>query len=176
VIVLLALFARIASAQTWVETRVDVTERQAAPRMNSWISGKLAGKVGTFAWLQASKTYAEAYTGLSLAPKPWLQIGAGGGIEQNPSSARFGSFIWMGQGKHSGILIFEAAGSGPWHKAEYKYQITKDVGVGLITERFRGNGIRLESHLPKTPVTLWVAAMKDRGKINGVIGVRIKMD
>ncbi len=165
----------MASAQTWVEIRTYTAEGATTPRLDAWLSGSIADKLGSFGWLQADQTYAEAYAGLTFSPKNWLQFGAGAGIEQAPRPARFGSFLWAGNQRQSGLAIFEQGGSGPWWKAEYNYQLYAQLGVGLITERFKGSGIRLQVSLPKTPLTLWGAPLLHNGHLAGIVCFRMKM-
>ena len=162
-------------AQTWIETRVHVTEKSVTPRVNGWVSGNITPKLGLFAWFQVDKAYGESYGGMSFSPTPWLQFGVGGGIEQADNPARLGSFLWIGGKRQTVLAIYEHGGSGLWYKAEYNFALNDKVGVGLITERSKGTGPRLEMKIPRSPIIVWAAPLVNDGKIIGLIGVRLRL-
>lgn len=174
-VVTLALVPSFVSAQTWVEQRTDVTADTTTPRLDGWISGKVTGSVGTFAWFQIDQNYGQGYAGLSLTPKSWLQFGVGAGVEQTTRPLRFGSFVWAGNQHVSLLFIGEGLGSGWWYKSEFNWTATKDLGIGLMTERFKGTGPRVQYAVPGTPLTIWSAYLFNEGGNRALMGIRVKM-
>jgi len=173
--ILLILSPSFVSAQTWVEQRTDVKAEQVTPRLDGWVSGKLNGSIGTFAWFQISRDYGQAYGGVSITPKPWLQFGLSAGIEQTKNPLRLGSFVWMGNKRMSLLFIGEGLGSGWWYKSEFNWTITKNLGVGLMTERFKGTGPRIQYSIASTPLTVWTAYLFNEGGNRAIIGIRVKL-
>lgn len=171
----LTVVAVPSSAQTWVEQRTDVTTTQSVPRVDGWVSGTIAGSVGTFAWFQVDRNYAEAYVGPSFSPKPWLQFGAGAGVEQATHPLRLGSFAWAGNSHAQFLFIGEGLGSGWWYKAEFNWSTSKNLGIGLMTERYKGTGPRIQYSVPHTPLTAWSAYLFDQTGNRALIGIRAKM-
>ena len=168
------LAAANASAQTWIEQRTDVAAAT-TPRVDGWISANSSPRVGAFAWFQADRSYAEAYVGPSFSLKPWLQFGAGAGVEQSDHPLRLGSFAWMGHQKTSLLIITEGLGSGLWYKMEFNWKVANNLGFGLLTERFKGVGPRIQYLVPHTPLTIWSAALHSPTGNRVVIGIRTKM-
>jgi hypothetical protein len=169
-----------AAGQTWIEVRTHTTQEATTPRVDGWISGQVGKGFGSFAWFQADKTYAEAYGGLTRNLTKWLQAGAGFGIEQQEDKGnpiRFGSFLYFGNGQnpHSAILIYEGLGTGHWYKAEYNYSLTTTVGLGLITERFKGSGPRVQVKIPRSPAIVWAAPLISKDGLSAITGIRLTM-
>jgi hypothetical protein len=174
-ILIVVLVPSAVSAQSWVEQRTDVVADHSTPRLDGWVSGKIANSVGTFAWFQVDKNYAEAYIGPSFAPKTWLQFGAGAGVEQTTLPFRLGSFAWVGNKKASLLFIGEGLGSGWWYKSEFNWNVSKNLGAGLMTERFKGTGPRIQYSVPHTPITAWSAFLFDQAGNRALVGIRAKM-
>ena len=169
-IVIMAL--KSANAQTWVEQRTFVSGGQAAPRIDGLVSQTIKGKFGGFVWFQTEKNYSQAYGGITYSPKLWIQLAAGPGIEQDKKPLRVGGFVWLGSGKDSLLFIPEYGGSGFWWKLETNRKVNKSIGLGLLTERYKGTGPRVEYKIPKTKATVWVAPMFERHRANALIGIR----
>lgn len=166
------LFARNVFAQTWVEERTFIKDGQAVARIDGLVSGQIGGKFGGFCWFQVQKEYGEAYCGPTYSPKPWLQFAGGPGVEQDKSPARVGGFVWTGNSKQYLLFIPEYGGSGFWWKLEGSRKVSKAVGVGFLTERFKGSGPRVEFAIPHTQFTIWAAPMLEKHRTNLLIGIR----
>jgi hypothetical protein len=171
----LVLSGSAATAQTWVEQRTDVKTDQNTLRVDGWISGNITATVGTFAWFQVDENYAEAYAGPSFSPKPWLQFGAGAGVEQTAHPLRLGSFIWAGNQRVQFLFMGEGLGSGWWYKSECNWNASKKLGLGLMTERFKGTGPRIQYSMPHTPLTVWSAFLFEQGGNRALLGIRAKI-
>jgi len=169
---MLSFFTTPLYAQTWVEQRTDVTSTQVSPRLDGWLSTEIAPKTGSFTWFLVSKDYAEAYSGISLSPKTWLQFGAGAGAEQ-ATGLRLGSYAWAGNDRGSVIVIAEALGSGFWYKYEVTAVITKNLNIGLLSERFKGTGPRVQYKIPNTKIVGWAALLFKGGQNRIVTGIRL---
>jgi hypothetical protein len=161
-----------AMAQTWVEQRTFVSSGSATPRIDGLLTSSLSEKFGGFIWFQTQKDYSESYGGLTYSPKPWLQLASGVGIEEAKNPARAGGFVWMGDSKTSALFIPEFGGSGFWWKAEVNRKVNKSVGVGLVTERYKGTGLRVEYKIPRTPLLLWGAPMFEKSRVNAAFAIR----
>ncbi len=170
------LFAMLVScaaiAQTWVEQRTFVSSGSVTPRIDGLITGRLSGKLGAFVWFQTQEGYSESYGGLTYDPKPWLQLAGGVGIEEAKNPARAGGFVWMGNAKTSVLFIPEYGGSGFWLKTELNRKVSKSLRVGILTERYKGTGPRVEYKIPYTPLFLWGAPMFERNRINVIFAIR----
>jgi hypothetical protein len=166
------LISCAAMAQTWVEQRTFVSSGVVTPRIDGLVTESFSGKLGAFAWFQTQKGYSEGYGGITYSPKPWIQLAGGAGIEENVSPARVGGFVWAGGGKISLLFIPEYGGSGFWWKAEVNRKVNKSVGVGLITERYKGTGLRVEYKIPRTPLLLWGAPMFEKSRVNAAFAIR----
>lgn len=171
-LVLVALLSFSAPAQNWVEERTFLKDGVATPRVDGLFTKPLLGKLGTFAWFQVEKGYSQTYAGATYSPKPWVQFALGAGLEEDKNPARLGGYVWMGDAKNSLLFVPEYGGSGFWWKMEANRKVSKVLGVGLITERHKGTGPRLEYKIPKTHFAIWGAPMFDRRGANALVGIR----
>lgn len=121
---------------------------------------------------QDSSGYREAYAGPTWKPLSWLQVGAGIGKENKPTSTRHNVFFDARWEKVSVYGTFENGGSGPWHKVTATYKISEKFGAGVMDESFIGRGPRLEYNIKKD-VQVWGAFLHDRdtGKNTTVFAV-----
>ncbi len=172
IVLAILAFAVLASAQNWVEERTYVSGGAATPRIDGLLTQSIKGNLGSFEWFQVQQGYSQAYAGATYSPKPWLQFALGGGLEEAKSPARLGSYIWMGKGKLSGLFVFEDGGSGIWFKTEANYQVFSKLGVGMLSERFKGTGLKFELSVPHTRLKAWFAPLFQNGKADPVVGVR----
>jgi len=172
ILVIGLLLVKESSAQNWVEERTYVTVRAATPRIDGLFTAKIKGSMGGFVWFQTQQGYSQAYGGGTFSPKPWLQLAIGAGLEDSKHPARVGSYVWLGKGKIYGLAAFEDGGSGFWYKLETNYQATKMLGIGSLSERFKGSGPKVELSIPSTTLKLWLAPLVDRCTFRPVIGVR----
>lgn len=166
------LLVKAALAQNWVEERTYVSGGVATPRIDGLLTKTIKGELGGFCWFQTQATYSQAYCGPTYSPKPWIQLALGLGIETDKHPVRVGSYVWLGKAKLSGLAAFEDGGSGFWYKVETNYQIRKALGIGILSERYRGTGPKIEFSVPHTTLKLWVAPLADRRSFRPVIGVR----
>lgn len=173
-VVLVVLFAKNATAQTmgWVEERMFIKDGQVIQRIDGLVNGSVKNNLGTFVWFQVDKSYAQGYAGLTFSPKPWIQFAGGAGIEQDKSPFRVGGYIWLSKDKISLLFIPEYGGSGFWAKMEFNQGIGKHVGFGLISERYKGTGPRVEISISK--FKLWAAPLWEKRRAAGLVGIRYK--
>ena len=171
-LVLAVLFTTHLFGQTYLEQRTFVSEGRAVARVNGLVTGNITKKLGGFTWFQVQKGYSEAYGGPTYSPKPWLQLAIGVGIEEAKNPLRSGGFVWLGNSKSSVLFIPEYGGSGFWWKLEANHKLTKSFGVGFLTERFKGSGLRFEVNVPHTPLKLWAAPMSEKERTNLLFGIR----
>ncbi len=158
-------------AQNWVEERTYVVSGVASPRIDGLFARPLQNNFGTFVWFQVQQGYSQAYAGLTYAPKPWIQVAIGPGLEEDKHPMRIGSYVWMGKGKVSTLVAFEDGGSGFWWKSESNYQATKNFGLGHLYEHGKGSGPKVEFSIPHTRAKLWLVPSINRG-VQPLFGVR----
>ena len=164
-----------ANAQNWVEERTFVSQGAATPRINGLLTKPIKGKWGSFLWFQTQQKYSQTYTGVTHSAKPHLQFALGVGLEEAKNPARMGGYVWAGNSKTSLLFVPEYGGSGFWWKLEANQKIRKSFGIGLLTERFKGTGPRMEYKIPRTPFVVWVAPLIERQKTNWLIGIRLHL-
>ncbi len=166
------MLGKLAFGQSWVEERTYVTPQGATPRIDGLLTQPIKGQIGSFVWFQVQQGYSQAYGGATYSPKPWVQFALGAGLEEDKRPARIGSYVWIGKARLSALGVFEDGGSGFWHKAETNYQISKTLGVGSLSERFKGSGPKIEFSVPHTVLKLWFAPLVYKQTLRSVIGVR----
>ncbi len=158
--------------QNWVEERTYISGGVATPRIDGLLTRPVKGALGSFVWFQVQQGYGQAYAGATYSPKPWVQLALGGGMEEDNHPARLGSYVWAGKGPASALAVFEAGGSGFWWKMETNYQARPVLGIGMLTEAYKGTGPKLEFSVPHTRLKLWFAPLwKDRA-VRPLIGIR----
>lgn len=172
IILVVLLLVRAAYGQNWVEERTYVAGGMATPRIDGLLATPIKSQMGGFIWFQVQQGYSQAYGGLTYAPKSWLQVALGGGLEQDKHPARIGSYVWMGKAKISGLAVFEDGGSGFWYKVESNYQATPKLGIGMLSERYHGSGPKIEFSVPHTALKLWCAPLASGTSLRPVFGVR----
>ena len=167
------LFIPAVYAQNWVEERAFFSKSEATPRIDGLFTKGFGKKVDGFVWFQVAQNYSQAYGGILYTPKQWIQIAAGAGLEQAGNPGRIGGYIWVGKKRSSLLLIGEYGGSGLWGKLEYNYKINNMVGLGAISERFKGTGPRIQISIPHTPMTIWGSAMIYKSAPTALLGIRV---
>jgi hypothetical protein len=172
IVLAILLLARTVFGQNWVEERTYVTTQSATPRIDGLFTAKVKGNLGGFVWFQTQASYSQAYAGATFSPKPWVQFALGAGLEEAKHPARIGSYVWVGKARFSALAAFEDGGSGFWYKVETNYQAGKIVGLGTLSERFKGSGPKLEASIPHTALKLWFAPLLDSRTFRPVIGAR----
>lgn len=144
------------------QTNFENGRGETSTGINGLMNITLTKRTGLYVFGQASRKYSQIYGGPTYSPKPWVQVGAGLGVEQTKRPFRAAGFVWVGQGKVSNLLIGEigaAKGSG-WYKDEFNIQATDRLGIGLISQRFLGTGPRFQLKLSKK-LLLWGAPTYD---------------
>ena len=105
-------------------------------QLNCYVTKKLTEKWGLYGWGQTSRSYSQAYGGVTFSPTTWAQVGLAAGVEQAKKKGRIAGFVWTGKKKVSNLLIVETGGSGTWFKETLSYQATKRVAVSFVSQRF----------------------------------------
>lgn len=161
--------------QNWVETQVAVKGTTATVTGLGLFTKPANEKWGTFAWVQVRSDYTQAYAGATYKPKPWLQLALGVGAEQDKNPFRIGSYAYFGKGGISSLAVFETGGSGFWYKVETNYKIKSGLGIGTLSNHYRGHGPRLEYVIPHSRALLWFSPLCRRGGTSLTVGVRWKL-
>ena len=117
-------------------------------------------KYGTFAWAYKNDSWSEGYCGLTYMPTPYFQFGAGLGLEDADSPLRLGSMIWIGKDNWYLLSLLEDGGSGKWHQINAIYRLKQYLGIGLMKEKYTGNGPKFELIVPSLPVQLWFSLLR----------------
>ena len=150
-----------------VEIKNLFIESHHAPAFNVLTMGSFESKkVGYFAWAFANEFWAEGYGGLTYMPTSYIQLGLGFGAEKSDDPFRIGSMFWVGKENWSVLSLFESGGSGYWHQINAIYQLSRNIGIGLMKEEFTGVGPRLEFSLSNLPIRLWVSLLQLDGSLN----------
>jgi hypothetical protein len=118
--------------------------------------------------VQESNGYREFYAGPTMQPLEWFKVGVGVGREHVPeidgeeslNSTRYNAFFSITHKKIAAYGSFENGSGGPWHELRAVYNPTEKIGVGIMDEKNRGFGPRLELNLGKG-VQLWGAVLRD---------------
>lgn len=158
--------------QSWAfsrETRIDVNAEV-------FFSHPSSARRGYFLFAQgAEEDYGQVYGGPTFSPEPWLHLGAGIGVENDPNPLRLASFLFAERGRHSLLVVNENGGTGPWYKVEAMTRLEDHVSLGLHVQRGVGAGPRLAVTFPSTSMSLWAAPMYDweEEEVNGLFGLRI---
>lgn len=152
----------------FVESWNTVSEAGTKPQLNVYVRGQLKGRVGWSAFTLTTETWSQAYAGLTFAPAKWVEVSASLGLENANSPLREGASVWLGKGRWTLLSIHEHGGSGYWYSHRGKFQMTKTVAVGVISQRFLGTGPYAEKKFGK--VALW--GIYVIGNDVGVAGIR----
>ncbi|MDP3957461.1 MAG: hypothetical protein Q8Q10_03105 [bacterium] len=175
VLVAVLTFKDAPAAETnfWVEPQVIYNKEKSITRLNGGLSGDITDTVGYYAFgLTQSDGYRQLYGGPTWKPLSWFEVGVGMGLESvKPALRRNAYFLATGE-KVSLFGTFENGGSGPFRKVVLNYQVSEQVGVGIMEETFLGRGPRVEYTLKKD-AALWGALLRDRDSdtTNIVFGV-----
>ena len=161
-----------ASAGTFqLESQNAVFGGSVAPSVSGYFSNRR--NVSTF--FLVGEQYAEGYISFSRSTTfgdAFVAADVGLGVEQTP--AGFGRMIaasvFAKQGNTSFLGVVER-GSGLWYKCHFKWQIVSQVSVGILAQRYAGIGPRIDVRIPRTPLTVWGAALRDKefGRSGGIV-------
>lgn len=105
-----------------------------------YMNRNLTGQLGAFGYLSVSDKWSEAYVGPTYSFTPNFGIELGAGVESDQASIRWGGNVWASQGKTTAVYLFEAGGSGPWHKLKLLYSVTPRITAGLLEKSGAGFG------------------------------------
>lgn len=111
------------------------------------VEQSLSKNTSAFLFALNSKSWSEAYVGLTYSPVPEVQFALGAG--QETGGNRVGGWIWAGKGRISAIYLFEDGFTGPWAKTIVKYAVNPKVSLGYVKKDFAGEGIYAEYKLGK---------------------------
>ena len=164
-VVLVALLSPTATAQTSgsVEGQTFVVGGKTTNQINIFVTGNLpVKKLGWFAWSVTSEGWAQSYVGLTYAPVSWVKVKAGYGLETGTTShGRFGTSILMSSKTDSVFFAFER-GNNSWHKLVVSHRFNSWFGIGVMDQRSKGTGPRVEIKTGK--VLAWGAVLWKNGK------------
>lgn len=153
--VVMSTFAQTAPKNAWhgsVTSEVETTgNNDATAQVKAFITYGGKTKVGSFCWIQVGTEYYQVYCGATYSPKKWAQLGAAVGFEKDKNPLRAGTFLWLGKGKLSNLLVVEAGGSGVWYRNVSSYQAHKNLTLSVSSQRYSGTGGRVDFRIPKTP-------------------------
>ncbi|MEX1064313.1 MAG: hypothetical protein WED06_03280 [Candidatus Paceibacterota bacterium] len=175
---IVALMASVTGAQAqrvsgYVESWNTVGKSGITPQINMFVYGPLKGKLGWSAFSLTSQSYSQAYGGLTYAPTKWLEVGGNIGLETADDPTRGAATLWLGKGKWSFLSIHETGGSGWWHRDIGKYQLTETFAVGLVSQRFRGNGPYFEKKFGR--IVLWMNVLTNKEGTKAQATVRLNL-
>lgn len=160
--------AQQAPVAGFVESYNQVESAGTTPQIDVYVHGPLQGKIGWSAWTLTTKSWSEAYAGLTYSPAKWVEVSASLGLESANNPIRGAGSVWVGQEAWSLLSIHEYGGSGYWYRYLGTYQMTKTLAVGVNSTRLLGTGPYAEVKVGK--VALWgTYAIGDN---RGVAGVR----
>ena len=164
-VVLGALPSPTATAQTSgsVEGQTFVIGGRATNQINIFVTGNLpVKKLGWFAWSVTSEGWAQSYVGLTYAPVSWVKVKAGYGLETGATyHGRFGTSILVSSKTDSLFFAFER-GNNSWHKLVLNHRFNSWFGIGVMDQRGKGTGPRVEFRTGK--VLAWGAVLWKDGK------------
>ncbi len=167
-IIAVALFVASSAVAGTIELTFD-----GEPSVNGYFSN---GKNASVFFLLGEK-YAEGYLSFGRSATfagTFVAADAGLGVEQ--TSDGFGRMIaasvFAKKGSVSLLGIVER-GSGLWYKSHLKWQVVPQVSLGILAQRYAGIGPRVDVRIPRTPLTLWGAVLRDQelGRSGALIAV-----
>lgn len=171
------VFTLGASAQTFVFTESYRTfkggDRSDTQTNVVWGQKRLNNRIGLFGWGQIGTKYKQTYGGAYLQPFSWLQVGAGGGVEEG---ARLGSFLYANRPGKYIFAIYEDGGSGPWYLVLTDVAVSQNWSLGTHSQSFIGHGLRAEYRLKR--VGSWIPSIRpaitwnEKGVPSAILGIR----
>ncbi len=139
-----------------------------------WGQTGLAKRIGLFGWGQIGTNYKQTYGGAYVQPFSWLQVGAGGGVEEG--APRLGSFLYANRPGQYVFAIYENGGSGPWYLVLTDVTISQKWSVGTHSQSFIGHGARAEYRLKRigqwTPSIRPAVTWNEKGVPSAILGLR----
>ena len=149
------------------------------PDINGTVVRSLYGPVGLYSFFYVDRDAADALLGLSFAPKTWMVVAAGAGVERSEAegSWRVGGMLWMGRKRWTSVTFVETGASGFWARTEFAWRPAPWAGIGILGDLALGVGPRLELNIPHLPFQMWGASLYDweRGRPAAALGVRFDL-
>lgn len=161
-VVTAALFAPGIVRADWMEVRSYIQDGRVTPMGVNYVARDVTRELGLFGCLVVSPNYAEGYIGPTFAPRKWMQVGAGAGLEQGSQAVRLGSFAWIGAKGADIVFSAEDGGNtGRYLKLDASYRVIGVTNLGWCQDQFLGGGPTIQLTKPRgIPVTLWTAALE----------------
>ncbi|MBT6757091.1 MAG: hypothetical protein HN802_02845 [Candidatus Jacksonbacteria bacterium] len=144
-----------------LEVQNLVTSNDGKVEYTPWYIGyvrkELSPKFRFTTSLVSSDNWGAGFVGVIWTPRPWLELDAAVALEVADIPLRSEASVWFQREKVEGFALAEYGGSGFWSKAALQWRFTENVSVGPFTQRFVGNGLRVDIKRILTPGTgLWV--------------------
>ena len=171
--VLLAIVVSASAGSFQLASQNAVFGGELAPSVSGYFS---KGK-GVSTFFLVGEKYAEGYLSFGRSMTiagTFVAADAGLGVEQTQDG--FGRMIaasaFAKKGSVSLLGIVEN-GTGLWYKSYLKWQVVPQISLGLLAQRYAGVGPRIDFRIPRTPVTLWGAVLRDQelGRSGGIVAV-----
>lgn len=166
------------AASVTLEQQTILADGEVVPGLNGTVVKPLHGPFGVYSFFYVDRDYADAMVGPAFAPRPWLVLAAGAGIEQSDEGAwRIGGMVWAGDERFTSLTFVETGASGFWARSEFAWRPAPWAGIGLLGDLALGAGPRLEVNIPKLPVQLWGASLYDweRERPVAAFGIRLSL-
>lgn len=157
VLAVMIIVVSLASGSGYVEIENRINGSVVTPNINIFSTRNITARASIFAFSLTSENYSEAYAGVSYNLRPWLNIGAGLGLETADSPWRVASSLWAGKGNTSLLVIYENGGSGYWYKAVVSHSVNQWFTIGVYMRRFIGVGPLLKVSIPNTLIPLSIS-------------------
>ncbi|MDI6820569.1 MAG: hypothetical protein QMD65_00095 [Patescibacteria group bacterium] len=146
VVISCPVFAQITG---YVENQFTFVESQVTPNIDLYLNGSIIGNFGWSAWSLSGQYWSEAYIGPTFSPTIWSRVGVFYGIESANPAGRYATSLWLGIDEGSFLAIYENGGSGPWHRIVVNINFLKELGLGVMDQRYFGNGPRIQFNIGK---------------------------
>lgn len=166
-----------ATTSITLENQNYVIDHTTEPDINGTIARPLYGPLGVYSFFYVDNVSAEAIVGPLYAPRKWLAIGVGVGVEQGPGTWRAGGMVWIGLEKYVSSTYVETGASGFWAREEFAWKPRSWIGLGALGDTAVGYGPRVEIDVPRSPFQVWGAMLyaKDGDGVVPAFGVRLNI-
>lgn len=174
---LIAIFLSIAAGVSAGTFQLESQNAVFGEDLNSSASGYFSSGKNTSVFFLVSEKYAEGYLSFGRTAKignVFIAADAGLGVEQTKDG--FGRMnaasVFAKQGNVSFLGVVEY-GKGLWYKSHVKWHIVPQVSLGILAQRYAGIGPRIDIRIPRTPITIWGAALRDKelGRNGGIVAI-----
>lgn len=98
---------------------------------------------GVSCFMQTRTTYAQTYCGAYYLPTSWLTVSVSVGLESADQPGRVAGSLSVDAGRFALFGLFEYGGSGWRHLARATVSLGEHFLVGLMSQRFEGEGVLL---------------------------------